>query len=193
MRDLLLPVDGADLVEGADVGAEAAVDAQDSTVDDGGQREGVEALDAVSPRAGVAVLAQAFVVEAVHLGDLSALVVAPKESDVAGILELQAQEEAESFHRVVSPIHKVAQKYVRGVWRRSADGRAEEVQQVKELAVQIADDGDGRSDRLHIGFFDQQLGHRNAQPPESSFRHAFTRPERFYVPLDIVRGWRTEG
>ena len=169
------------------------MDTKYSTVDDGGQREGAEALDAVAPRAGVAVLAQALVVEAVHLGDLSALVVAPKESDVAGILELQAQEETESFHRVVSPIHKVAQKYVRGVRRRSADGRAEEVQQVKELAVQIADDGDGRSDRLHIGFLDQQLGHRNAQPPESSFRHAFARPERFYVPLDIVGGWRTEG
>eukprot|EP00274_Cyanoptyche_gloeocystis_P000061 CAMPEP_0196656274 /NCGR_PEP_ID=MMETSP1086-20130531/15448_1 /TAXON_ID=77921 /ORGANISM="Cyanoptyche gloeocystis , Strain SAG4.97" /LENGTH=64 /DNA_ID=CAMNT_0041988971 /DNA_START=462 /DNA_END=656 /DNA_ORIENTATION=- len=55
---------------------------QDSTVDDSGQGEVVEHIRAVLPGVGVAVLPLALVVEAVHLGDLSALVVAAQQRDV---------------------------------------------------------------------------------------------------------------
>lgn len=46
-------------------------------VDDGGEAEVVEDLGAVAPDGDGAVLAQALVVEAVDLRDLTALVVAP--------------------------------------------------------------------------------------------------------------------
>ena len=42
MRDLLLPVDGPDLVEGVDGGGQTTMDTEDLVVDDGRQAEVVE-------------------------------------------------------------------------------------------------------------------------------------------------------
>lgn len=47
-----------------------------------GEGEVIKDLRAVLPRVGVAVLLLAFVVEAVHLGDLPALVIAPQQRDL---------------------------------------------------------------------------------------------------------------
>lgn len=49
-----------------------------------GQGEVVEDLCAIFPGVGVAVLLLALIVEAVHLGDLPALVVTPEERDLVG-------------------------------------------------------------------------------------------------------------
>ena len=84
MRDLLRASDDADLVEGADFGAEAAVHAEDFAVDDGGQDEEVEDLAAGFPDGRVAVFLLTLLVEAVNLGDLAGFVVAAHEGDAVG-------------------------------------------------------------------------------------------------------------
>ena len=67
MRDLLVPLDQADLVEGADVGGEAAVHAEDLAVDQRGHGQHVEHLAAVAPHVAVPVLVLTLVVEPVNL------------------------------------------------------------------------------------------------------------------------------
>lgn len=70
MRHLCPPLDGADLVDGLNRGGEAAVDAKYLVVDDGSQWQQVEYLCAHAPHVDAAVLAEALVVEAVHLRSL---------------------------------------------------------------------------------------------------------------------------
>ena len=67
MGDLLVPLDEADLVQGPDVGREAAVDTEDLAVNERGDGEHVEHLAAVAPHVTVAVLVLALVVETIDL------------------------------------------------------------------------------------------------------------------------------
>ena len=67
MRDFLEAVEGPDVVEGVDGGAETPVEAKDLAVDQRRQRQVVEQIREVLPHVGVTVLAQALVVETVHL------------------------------------------------------------------------------------------------------------------------------
>lgn len=85
MGDLLGAGDDSDLVDGADLGAQAAVDAQHGAVDDGGEDEEVKDLAAGLPDGGVAVLLLAFFVEAVDLCYLAGLVVAADEDYPVGV------------------------------------------------------------------------------------------------------------
>ena len=85
MRDLLRARNHADLIEGADFGGKAAVDAEDLAVDYGAQNEEVEDLAACFPDAGVAVFLLAFFVEAVNLGYLPRFVVAADEGHAVGV------------------------------------------------------------------------------------------------------------
>ena len=65
VRDFLLPVDGADLVQRLYGRGEAAVDAEDFTVDDGAERKIVEDLGTIAPDRDRPVFSEAFVVETV--------------------------------------------------------------------------------------------------------------------------------
>ena len=82
MRDLLRARHNPNLIQRADLRAQAAVHAQHAAVDDGGEGEEVEDLAARLPDAGVAVLLLALFVEAVDLGDLAGFVVAADEGDL---------------------------------------------------------------------------------------------------------------
>lgn len=59
-------------------------------IDDGRQAEVVKDLSAVAPHGHRAVLAQTLVIEAVDLGDLTALMVAPDQGDAVRIANLEA-------------------------------------------------------------------------------------------------------
>ena len=74
--DLLGAGNDADLVDGADLGAQAAVNTQDGAVDNSGEDEKVKNLAACLPDRGVAVLLLAFFVETIYLRDLPRFVVA---------------------------------------------------------------------------------------------------------------------
>lgn len=130
VRDLLGASDDADLVEGADLGAQAAVHAEHFAVDDGGEDEEVEDLAASFPDGGVAVFLLALLVEAVDLGDLARFVVAADEGDAVGesgvmglagyncrrrgwdILGFQAHQQGERLQAKVAAIDKVAKEDV---------------------------------------------------------------------------------
>lgn len=74
-------VDDLDLIDGVDRGGEAAVDAKDLVVDDDAEGQVVKHVSEVVPDVCVAVLAAAFCVEAVGLGDAARFVVAADEVD----------------------------------------------------------------------------------------------------------------
>ena len=76
------------LVQGVHRGGKTAVHAEDAVIDDCGETEVVEYLRAVLPHIHAPVLFQALIVEAVHLGDLPALVVSSDEGDAVGVPDL---------------------------------------------------------------------------------------------------------
>ncbi len=67
MRDFLKPIQCSDVIQRVDAGTEATVEAKDLPVNQGGQRQVVEQVGEILPDVGVAVFAQAFVVESVNL------------------------------------------------------------------------------------------------------------------------------
>jgi len=90
----------------------------------------------VSPDVHGVVLPEALIVEAVDLGDLPALVVAPDEGNAVGEPDLQGQEEQEGLHAVETAINKVTHEQVVGLGALST--HIEELNQVVELAMNIS-------------------------------------------------------
>mmetsp|Transcript_111600 Transcript_111600/g.326405 ORF Transcript_111600/g.326405 Transcript_111600/m.326405 type:complete len:216 (-) Transcript_111600:149-796(-) len=161
VRDLLLAVDAADVVQRVDGRGEAAVDAEDALVDEGRQAEVVEDLGAVAPDVDAAVLTQALVVEAVDLRDLPALVVASDERDPVCIPHLECQQQEERLHAVESAVHEVAHEEVIGI--RAVSANLEEFHQVIELAVNVAADRHWRINSLHVALLHEDLARFCAQ------------------------------
>jgi hypothetical protein len=91
------------------------VNAENLALNHGANPEVVEDFSAVFPRVGVSVLSDGFVIETVDSCDLSCLVVSSEESNVSGILELQAKQKLECLDRVVSTIDEVTHEYVAGI------------------------------------------------------------------------------
>lgn len=85
MRDLLSTSNDTDLINGSDLRAQATMDAENFTVDNGGEDKEVENLAARLPDRRVAVLLLALFVEAVDLSDLARLMVASDEGDLVGV------------------------------------------------------------------------------------------------------------
>ncbi len=90
-RTNLKPVQRLDVIERVDGWAESTVQAEYLRVHEGSQREIVEKVGEVLPDVGVAVLAQALVVEPVNLGDLTRLVVATEDGDPVLVAHLEKQ------------------------------------------------------------------------------------------------------
>jgi len=137
------------------------VHAEDAAVDDGAEAHVVEHLAAVAPDARRAVLLHALVVEAVHLGDLTRLVVAADEGHAVRVPHLEGEEEEERLDRVEAAVDVVTcarsasqlgrfcvsrreregertEEEVVGVGALAAD--AEELEEVPELAMDVAAD-----------------------------------------------------
>lgn len=186
VRDLLLPIDRPYLVQRPDIRRQPAVHAQDLRINDGREGKGIEALRAIPPHSRIAVLAETLVVKPVHLRNLPRFVIAAQQRDVAGILELEAEEEREGFDAVVAAVDKVAEEDVVDVRRAAADLVGEEVEEVVELAVDVADDGDGGSHGLHVGFFHEQLGDGRAEALHGVFADGLSGFEGFDVFVYVV-------
>ena len=123
VRHLLHAVEGADVVERVDAGRQAAVEAEDLVVDEGRQGEKVEEVGEAFPDAGVAVLPEALVVEAVHLRDLTRLVVAPEDRDALREPDLERHQQRHRLDRVVATIDVVACTDARSRERRPSEIR----------------------------------------------------------------------
>lgn len=81
---------------------------EDLVVDEGGQGKVVEEVCEVLPDVGVAVLSEAFVVEAVDLGNLAGFVVATEDGDAGGVSNLEGDKEGDGLNGVVASIHVVS-------------------------------------------------------------------------------------
>jgi hypothetical protein len=108
MRHLLDAVQRPDVVKSVNAGRQATVQTEDLVVDECGQREVVEKICEVLPDIGVAVLAEALVVEAVDLSNLPGLVVTSENRDALRVANLESYEEGNGLDRVVASVDIVA-------------------------------------------------------------------------------------
>ena len=81
-------------------------------LDDGTETQIIEDLRTVAPHVDAPVFAQALVIEAVYLGDLSGFVVSADEGDSVGVADFQGEEEEEGFDGVVAAVYEVAEEEV---------------------------------------------------------------------------------
>ena len=106
--DFLYSVETPDVIEGVDAWGEATMEAEDLVVDEGSEGEVIEEVGEILPDVGVAVLAEAFVVEAVDLGDLAGFVVAAEDGDARWVADFEGDEEGDGFDGVVAAVYVVA-------------------------------------------------------------------------------------
>ena len=105
--DLARPLDGSNVVEGGNLGGEAAVHAQDPSSHQCAQREVFEAL-LKSKVEKWTISADAPVAEAVELVHGVGLVVSAQQEDAVGVFHFVGEEEAQYFDAVLSPVHVVS-------------------------------------------------------------------------------------
>ena len=126
--------DTLNLLEGAELGAETTVHAEDLLVDDGGDGQAVEAVGEGLPQLDV-VAALALVIETVDAVDGRALVVASQQEEVLGVLDLVSEQQAHGLEGLLAAVYVVTQEEVVGVgWESTV---LEKSQQVVVLAVHI--------------------------------------------------------
>jgi len=91
------------------------VNAENFSFDNSSDTKIIEDFCAVFPRVGISVFSNGLIVETVHSGDLSSLVVSSQKGDVSWVLQLQAQEKLECLNRVEPSVDKVSHEDVSGV------------------------------------------------------------------------------
>lgn len=107
MRNFLDTVEGADVVKGINARGETSVEAEDLVVDKGGQGKIIKQVRKVLPDIGIAILAEALVVESVDLCDLAGLVVSTKDGNSLGVADFEGNKESDCFDRVVTSINVI--------------------------------------------------------------------------------------
>jgi len=90
-------------------------------VDESGKRKVIEKVGEVFPNICVSVLSQAFIVETIHLSDLSRFVVTSKDGDSVPVTNFESYEESDGFDRVVPSINVISHEQVVGIWRISSN------------------------------------------------------------------------
>lgn len=105
---LLNPIQRSYVVECINAGRKTSVQAEYLVIDQRCQGEVVEEVGEKLPYVGIAILAETFVVEAIHLSDLARFVIAAKNSDSLGIPDLESNEECDCFDWVITSINIVA-------------------------------------------------------------------------------------
>ena len=138
MGNLLLAVNGSDFIECRDGRRKTSMHAENFVIDDSCEGEVVENFSTVAPDVDRAVLAEAFIVESVNLGDLTRLVVTSDQSDTLWVADLKCQQKKERLDRVVATINEITHEEVVGVGALATD--LEKFHQVIELTVNITTD-----------------------------------------------------
>jgi hypothetical protein len=95
------------------------VHGEDLLVNDGGNRQAVEAVGESLPQLDV-VSSLALVVEAIDTVDGGALVVATQNEEVLGVLDLVCEEQADGLERLLTTVDVVTEEKVIGLWGETA-------------------------------------------------------------------------
>lgn len=121
---------------------------EDLLVDDGGNRQAVEAVGESLPQLDV-VAPLALVVETVDTVDGCALVVTAEDEEVLRVLDLVREKQADGLERLLSTVDIVTEEQVVGLrWETAV---LEQAQQIIVLAVDVtADLRDGSATALAI-------------------------------------------
>jgi hypothetical protein len=82
---------------------------------------------------------------------LTALVVAPQQDDLLGAVDLHGHDQQQHLDRKVAPVHVVPQEDVLRGLRVAAHVGFEQFEEVEELAMEVAHDGDGVVDGHEVG------------------------------------------
>ena len=72
--------------------------------DECSEREVIEEVGEVFPDIGIAIFPQTFIVEPVHLGDLTGFVVSTEDSDTLGIANFETHQKRDCFNGVVATV-----------------------------------------------------------------------------------------
>ena len=128
---------------------------EDLTFHDCPDAQIIEYFHLVFPSVRVAVLPHALIIKAIDAADLSGFMVAPEQGNVAWIPNLQTHQQLKSLHWIVASIDVVTHEYVVGCGDHST--LLKKLEQIVELAMDIATDSDWCGDWLYIGLLDQQL------------------------------------
>ena len=147
------------------------------------ERQVVEEVGEDLPDVGVAVLAQALVVEAVDLRDLPALVVPSDERDPVRVAHLQREQQQEGLDGVEAAVDEVAHEEVVGVGYRPP--HFEELLQVVKLPVDVAADRYRGIDALHIALFNKDLTGLGAQALHLRLFDVLASLELLYLAIQI--------
>jgi len=102
------------------------------------------------PDVGVAVFPQAFVVKAVDLGDLTALMVTAENGDAGFVTDFKGHEQRDGFQRVVSAIDIIAHEQIIGFRTRASN--AKKFRQIVKLAVNVTADCHRGAYWLNVAF-----------------------------------------
>jgi len=105
------PHNPADLLHGVEIGAQASVHGEDLLINDGGDRQAVEAVRKSLPKLDV-IASLALIVETVDAVDGGALVVAPQDEEVLGVLDLVGEEKADGLKGLLAAVDVVAEEEV---------------------------------------------------------------------------------
>lgn len=107
MRYLLNPIQRPDIVKGVDARRKTSVETKYLVVDQGGQRKIVEKVGEELPNVRIAIFSKTLIIKAINLGDLSRLMVTPKNGDPLGIANFKSNKKCDCLNRVISSIDVV--------------------------------------------------------------------------------------
>jgi len=81
--------------------------------------------------------------------------IAAQQGHILGVTRLQTQQQRQGLDAIMAAVHKIAHENIARLWYFPPTSK--ELEQVKELAVDVPADRDGASDRLDVAFFDQDF------------------------------------
>ena len=126
-----------DLLHRVQVGAQTSVHGEDLLINDCRDGQAVETIGKGLPQLDV-VAALALIVETINTVDRRTLVVATKNEEVLGVLDLVGQKQADGLERLLATVDVVTEEEVVGLGREAAV--FEETEEIVVLAVNITAD-----------------------------------------------------
>jgi hypothetical protein len=169
MGNLLLTVNGSNLINALKAGAQSTVNTENTAVHDSAKRQVVKNFAAPSPHVTTAIFSLAFVIKSVNLRYLPRLMVATNERDSFRVSDFEREQQKKRFDAVEASVDKVPcptsviKKTSTGptheqiVSVRAKSSNLEQLHHVKKLTVNITADCHWRINELNVAFFNQNF------------------------------------